>query len=101
MGCRNPSPTRRKFGQTSGALQAAPALLKATRASAQDAVFKIGMVTTLTGPLAGFGEAPDLIIAGIQDQINGLQNNGKPVKIPLIAKDCQSNPNARQRRRRI
>ena len=85
--------TRRKFVQTGGALLAAPALLKATRASAQDAVFKIGMVTPLTGPLAGFGEAQDWIIAGVQDKINGMQNNGKPVKIQLIAKDSQSNPN--------
>ena len=100
MGCANPSPTRRKFVQTGGAFLAAPALLKATRASAQDAVFKIGMVTPLTGPLAGFGAAQDWIIAGVPDQINGLQNNGKPVKIQLIAKDSQPNPKARQRRRR-
>ena len=93
MQCRNPSPTRRKFVQSSSAVLATSSLLKATRASAQDAVFKIGMVTPLTGPLAGFGAAPDWIIAGIQDQINGLQNNVKPVKIQLIAKDSQSNPN--------
>jgi len=84
--------SRRKFITTTGAVLAAPALLRATRASAQDAVFKIGMVTPLTGPLAGFGEAQDWIIAGVQDAINGLQNNGKPVKIELITKDSQSNP---------
>ena len=34
--------TRRKFIKTTGGLLAAPALLSATRAVAQDAVFKIG-----------------------------------------------------------
>jgi branched-chain amino acid transport system substrate-binding protein len=72
---------------------AAPALLTANRALAQDGVFKIGLVAPTTGPLAGFGEAQDWIIAGLQDVMAGLQNNGKPLKIELITKDSQSNPN--------
>ena len=56
-------------------------------------MFEIGLVSPLTGPLTGFGEAQDWIIAGIQDAINGLTNNGAPVRIELIAKDSQSNPN--------
>jgi branched-chain amino acid transport system substrate-binding protein len=85
--------TRRKFVTLSSGLIAAPALLRATRASAQDAVFKIGLVAPTTGPLAGFGEAQDWIIAGLKDTLAGLQNNGKPVQIQLITKDSQSNPN--------
>jgi branched-chain amino acid transport system substrate-binding protein len=85
--------TRRRFIKSGSLFLAAPAVLRATRASAQDAVFKIGLVSPLTGPLAGFGEAQDWIIAGLQDAINGLTNNGKPVKIEIIAKDSQSNPN--------
>jgi branched-chain amino acid transport system substrate-binding protein len=85
--------TRRRFIKSGSVFLAAPAVLRATRASAQDAVFKIGLVSPLTGPLAGFGEAQDWIIAGLQDAINGLTNNGKPVKIEIIAKDSQSNPN--------
>ena len=45
--------TRRKFIKTTGGLLAAPALLSATRALAQDAVFKIGFVAPTTGPLGG------------------------------------------------
>lgn len=84
--------TRRRFITTTSGLIAAPALLRATRAYAAD-VFKIGLVAPLTGPLAGFGEAQDWIIAGLKDAIGGLQNNGKPVAIQIIAKDSQSNPN--------
>jgi branched-chain amino acid transport system substrate-binding protein len=86
--------TRRKFiTTTTGGLIAAPAFLRANRALAQDGIFKIGLVAPLTGPLAGFGEAQDWIIAGLKDAIAGLQNNGKPIQIQIIAKDSQSNPN--------
>jgi branched-chain amino acid transport system substrate-binding protein len=85
--------TRRRLLKTGSAFIAAPSILRVTRASAQDAAFKIGIVTPLTGPLAGFGEAQDWIIAGLQESMAGLTNNGKPVKIEIIAKDSQSNPN--------
>ena len=51
--------TRRRFIKTTGGMLAAPALLSASRAFAQDGVFKIGLVAPTTGPLAGFGEAQD------------------------------------------
>lgn len=51
--------SRRRFIKTGSLFVAAPAILRATRASAQDKVFKIGLVSPLTGPLAGFGEAQD------------------------------------------
>ena len=72
---------------------AAPALLGAGRALAQDGVFRIGLVAPTTGPLAGFGEAQDWIIAGLKEALAGLTNNGAPVKVEIIVKDSQSNPN--------
>ena len=56
-------------------------------------MFRIGLVSPTTGPLAGFGEAQDWIIAGLQNAIGGITNNGAPVTIEIIAKDSQSNPN--------
>ena len=85
--------TRRKVLQTGGALLAAPAILRSTRAAAMDGTFKVGLVSPLTGPLAGFGEAQDWIIGGLKAAMEGVTNNGKPVKIELITKDSQSNPN--------
>jgi branched-chain amino acid transport system substrate-binding protein len=85
--------SRRRFIKTGSVLLAAPAVFRATRASAQDNVFKIGLVSPTTGPLAGFGEAQDWIIAGLQQAIGGVTNNGAPVKIEIIVKDSQSNPN--------
>ena len=84
---------RRKLLQTGSALVAAPAVLRGRRAIAADGTFKIGLVSPLTGPLAGFGEAQDWIIAGLKDAMAGITNGGNPVKIEVIAKDSQSNPN--------
>lgn len=83
---------RRQTLKMSAAVVAAPAVLASTAARAET-TFKIGLVSPLTGPLAGFGEAQDWIIAGIQKSMDGLTNNGAPVKIELITKDSQSNPN--------
>ena len=85
--------SRRRFIKQGGLLLAAPAVFRATRASAQANVFRIGLVSPTTGPLAGFGEAQDWIIAGLQNAIGGITNNGAPVTIEIIAKDSQSNPN--------
>ncbi len=85
--------SRRRFIKSGSLLLAAPAVFRATRASAQANVFKIGLVSPTTGPLAGFGEAQDWIIAGLQNAIGAITNNGSPVTIEIIAKDSQSNPN--------
>ena len=86
--------TRRRLLTTAGAAIAAPAILRVTRASAQDAVFKIGFVSPQTGPIAGFGEADGYILEGIAKSFaGGIENNGKPVKVEIITKDSQSNPN--------
>jgi branched-chain amino acid transport system substrate-binding protein len=76
-----------------GAAIATPAVLRATRASAQEAVFKIGYVSPNTGPIAGFGEADAFILDGVRKAFAGLKNNGKPVKVEIITKDSQSSSN--------
>lgn len=83
--------SRRTLLKTGGAALAAPALLP-SRAFAADATFKIGLVSPLTGPLAGFGEAQGWILDGVKDALAKTTNKGKPVKIEIIARDSQSNP---------
>ena len=85
--------TRRQLIKSTGALLAAPAILRVTRASAQDSVFKIGYVSPNTGPIAGFAEADAFILEGVKKAFAGLTNNGKPVKVEIIAKDSQSSSN--------
>lgn len=86
--------TRRKFLGTVGTIAAAPAILKHTRAYAADPVIKIGHVSPRTGPLAGFAEADDYVLKGIEAALaNGVENNGKRFSVEIISKDSQSNPN--------
>lgn len=86
--------TRRKFLSTATAITAAPAILKYTRAYASDPVIKIGHVSPRTGPIAGFAEADEYVLKGIQAALNGgVENNGKRFNIEIISKDSQSNPN--------
>ena len=76
------------------ATAAAPALLTATRAYAQTPTLRIGHVSPRTGPLAGFAEADDYILEGIQAALSGgIENNGKSYNIEIISKDSQSNSN--------
>jgi branched-chain amino acid transport system substrate-binding protein len=86
--------SRRGFlGLTTGALTM-PAILKSGRAYAQSPTLKLGYVSPKTGPLAGFAEADDYILDGIQKAFaGGLENNGKTFAIEILARDSQSNPN--------
>ncbi|MEZ5651595.1 MAG: ABC transporter substrate-binding protein [Burkholderiaceae bacterium] len=84
---------RRSVLKGASALVAAPAILRHSRASAQGATFKIGFVNPRTGPLAGFGEADEYILKGVQAALAGLTNHGKPVKVEIISKDSQSSSN--------
>lgn len=77
--------SRRTIIKAGAGLIAAPAVLR--RAYAAD-VFKIGKVGPLTGPIAGFGEGTDWILAGLKDVMAKL-----PVPVEVITKDSQSNPN--------
>ena len=73
---------------------AAPAILNSGRAYAQSPTIKIGHVSPRTGPLAGFAEADDYVLEGIQAAFSGgVENNGKSFNIEIISKDSQSNPN--------
>ncbi|WP_435312825.1 ABC transporter substrate-binding protein [Primorskyibacter sedentarius] len=88
------TPTRRGFLTASAAMLAAPAVLTGTRAYAQNPTLRVGHVSPRTGPLAGFAEADDYVLAAIQDHFNaGIENNGKTWNIEIISKDSQSNPN--------
>ena len=82
---------RRSVLKSAGALVAAPAILRGNAFAAGD-TFKVGLVSPLTGPLAGFGEAQDWIIGGLKDALAGVQNNGKPVKIEIVTKDFAIQP---------
>jgi branched-chain amino acid transport system substrate-binding protein len=88
------TPTRRKFLAGSTAMMAAPAILTSTRAYAQEKTLRVGFVSPKTGPLAGFAEADDYIVEGInQTFAGGLENNGSNWAVEIISRDSQSNPN--------
>ena len=88
------APTRRHFLTAATAGLAAPAILRGTRAYAQNKTLKIGFVSPKTGPLAGFAEADDYILEGIRAQFaGGLENNGASWGVEIITRDSQSNPN--------
>jgi branched-chain amino acid transport system substrate-binding protein len=84
---------RRTLIKAGSALIASPAILRSGSAFAAGDTFKIGLVSPLTGPLAGFGEAQDWVLSGIKDAIAKTTNNGNPVKIEIITKDSQSSAN--------
>jgi branched-chain amino acid transport system substrate-binding protein len=57
-----------------------------------DGTLKIGFTAPLTGPLAGFGEANDFILAEINDLAkDGLMIGEKSYKVDIIVKDVESN----------
>jgi len=86
--------TRRKFLSGMAATVAAPAILTHTKAYAADPTIRIGHVSPRTGPLAGFAEADDHVLKGIQAALDGgVENNGKTYAVEIISKDSQSNPN--------
>lgn len=88
------TPSRRGFLAGTGAMLASPYILSATRAYAATPTLKVGHVSPRTGPLAGFAEADDFVLAQIQDMFAaGIENNGKTWNVEIISKDSQSNPN--------
>ncbi|MFD1796953.1 ABC transporter substrate-binding protein [Paracoccus aurantiacus] len=85
---------RRHFLTGGAALLAAPAILRATRAYAQVPVLRVGHVSPVTGPLAGFAEADNYILQAISERFGqGIENNGKAWQVEIVSKDSQSNPN--------
>ncbi|MCP4819858.1 MAG: ABC transporter substrate-binding protein [Shimia sp.] len=88
------APTRRAFLAGATAAIATPAILKSGRAYAATPTLKVGHVSPRTGPLAGFAEADDYVLKGVQAALSsGLENNGKNWNVEIISKDSQSNPN--------
>jgi branched-chain amino acid transport system substrate-binding protein len=64
---------------------ARPAILRAAE------VIKIGHVSPKTGPMAGFAEAQDWVLADIRKYLDkGLQIGGKTYQVEIIAKDSQT-----------
>ncbi len=87
-------PTRRQALGGLAATVAAPAILTSTRAYSADPAIRIGHVSPRTGPLAGFAEADEFVLKGIEAAFsNGVANNGKTYNVEIISKDSQSNPN--------
>lgn len=91
---QNTKINRRKFLAGSAAVAAAPAILTHTRAYAANPTLKVGYVSPTTGPLAGFAEADDYVLAGIRQAFaGGLNNGGKKWDIEIITRDSQSSSN--------
>ena len=70
--------TRRTVMAGLAASVAAPAILSTTRAYAANPTIKVGHISPRTGPLAGFAEADEFVLNGIQAALSGgVENNGK------------------------
>ena len=78
---------RRLFLTGTSALLAAPAILRGTRAGAQGAPIRVGLVTPRTGPLAFFAEPLDFVLGEFSAALSEGAN-GRPIEI--IVKDSQS-----------
>lgn len=85
--------TRRGFLRGASALVAAPAILTHSRAYADTPTLKVGHVSPVTGPLAGFAEANDYVLQGLAQSLSAIDNNGKTWAIEVISKDSQSSAN--------
>ncbi|MDE0521760.1 MAG: ABC transporter substrate-binding protein [Boseongicola sp.] len=86
--------TRRQVLRGLATTVAAPALVTSTRAYAANPTIRVGHVSPRTGPLAGFAEADEHVLTGIDAAFaDGVSNNGKSYGVEIISKDSQSNPN--------
>src|SRR6266481_3180776 len=72
---------------------AAPAVLRVIAANAQSRVIKIGHVSPKTGPLAGFGDKVDLILASATpDTTNPVADQAEVNEVPCITTNCPRQP---------
>jgi branched-chain amino acid transport system substrate-binding protein len=87
--------TRRRFLGGAAAAAAVVGLGPAVEpARGAEREIRLGYVSPRTGPLAGFGEADEFIIAGLEKRFrDGVVIGGKRHPIKLLVKDSQSNPN--------
>ena len=85
--------TRRRVLGASAAALAAP-VIAPRHAWARGNEIRLGWVSPTTGPVAGFGQADDYIMAGVEKAIgDGLEINGKTYSVRFIRKDTQSSAN--------
>jgi branched-chain amino acid transport system substrate-binding protein len=70
----------------------APAIVRGETAITARRIIKIGFVSPLTGPLAGFGEADRFILGQVRSALaQGLVNGDVTYGVEIIHKDSQSN----------
>ena len=89
--------TRRAFissaGYGAGALALAAPLSWSAPAFAADGALKVGFVSPLTGPLAGFGQTDPYILSLVRKALEpGVMIGGKRYSVEIIGKDTQSDP---------
>ncbi len=90
--------TRREFVKAAGAggglaLAGPSALTLATPAIAANATIKVGFLSPLTGPLAGFGQTDPYILSQARKALtSGVTIGGKQYGVEIIDKDTQSDP---------
>ncbi len=99
----NPTVSRRQLLKRAGAgvgglllagTGAAPAFARVVRGAAPPArTLKIGFISPLTGPLAGFGEADRWMIGLARQALaKGLTIGGRTYAVQFLQKDTQSDP---------
>jgi len=87
-GCGGGSTTTTAAGGT-----ATTAGVVTTAGAAKGREIKIGYVSPQTGPLAGFGEADNYVLEGVNKAwASGITVNGTTHPVTVIVKDSQSNP---------
>src|SRR5207245_11760715 len=85
--------TRRRFIKGGAAAVAGLGALRAGPARAAEREIKIGYVSPRTGPLAGFGEADEFILAGLEQAVkDGVGVGGKGHPIQLLVRDGACSP---------
>jgi branched-chain amino acid transport system substrate-binding protein len=83
---------RRGFLGAAGAAAAALALPQAARAAASDTV-RVGFISPLTGPLAGFGQTDPFIIDLVRKRTGGhLKSGASTLALEILSRDTQSDP---------
>jgi branched-chain amino acid transport system substrate-binding protein len=69
-----------------------PASLRAARAQSADTI-RIGFISPVTGPLAGFGKTDGFVLAQARAALaGGLTVAGKSYAVEILDRDTQSNP---------
>lgn len=86
--------TRREFLMLTGGTATAFALGACGPGASTGRSVRIGYVSPQTGPLAGFGEADDFILAGVNDVFaEGISVGDSMHPAEILVRDSQSDPN--------